>query len=284
MAAQAVAGPAPGPTFARMTFLPQLLFLPLLLALLLASCATTRPQTLNALRLAVDVPGVKQVRDSLFLDETEVANLHWLEYLHFVRRDSSDAFYRAQLPDSTAQPRLRGNVTKGVATGDTASYLRHPAYRYYPVVGITHAQATNYCRWRTAVVRQLMPGPAPHRARTAYAAAHRKLLAAYDVRATYRLPTPAEWELAASLPAAPNVPAARTALADINANAANSLGIRNLAGNVAELTALPSVVKGGSWFQPGVPTAADVRNSGPRAWLGFRCACDVEVQPKTLGR
>jgi formylglycine-generating enzyme required for sulfatase activity len=29
-------------------------------------------------------------------------------------------------------------------------YLRHPAYRDYPVVGINWLQASDYCAWRTA--------------------------------------------------------------------------------------------------------------------------------------
>ena len=270
-----------------MFVLPRLphIFAALLFAAVVAGCVGSKPQTLASLRQAAEAPGVKQVRDSLFLDETEVANLHWLEYLHFVRRDSSEAFYRSQLPDSTAQPRLRGSQRAGGARPDTAtSYLRHPAYRYYPVVGVSHGQAENYCRWRTAVVRRMMAGTAPQYPGNTYWTKHRKLLAAYTVRAQYRLPTPAEWELAASAPMPPAAAAEPTALADINAHAANSLGIRNLRGNVAELTALPSVVKGGSWFQPGVPVAADLRNAGPRAWVGFRCACEVAVQPKTPGR
>lgn len=247
----------------------------------LLSCAGAKPASVKALRQTVGAPGVKQVRDSLFLDETEVANLHWLEYLHFIRQDSTPTFYQSQLPDSTAQPRLRAGKPASGAKADTsaASYLRHPAYRYYPVVGITVAQAANYCRWRTAKVRQSIanlssPGG------SVYYAKHRKALARYDLTATYRLPTPAEWELAASAAAPqPEIPET-TALAEVMSHQANALGIRNLQGNVAELTALPSVIKGGSWLQPAVPVRADLANPGPKPWLGFRCACEVQLSPK----
>jgi len=242
-------------------------------------CTTAKPQPLNSLRLAVQAPGVKQVRDSLFLDETEVANIHWLEYLHFIRRDSSAAFYRSQLPDSLAVPQLR---KPGAPAADTvtAGYLRHPAYRYYPVVGITQAQASNYCRWRSATVQQRLQVPAGQPDQGRYAGPNRKRLSAYRVRVAYRLPTPAEWELAASASAPAPATPEPTALADINSHAPNQLGIRNLNGNVAELTALPSVIKGGSWKQPGVPFRADLPNPGPRPWLGFRCACEVLVTPR----
>jgi len=238
------------------------------------------------LRRAVGAPGVVQLRDSLFMDEAEVANLHWLEYLHFIRKDSSAAFFRSQLPDSTAQPRLRPAPKTGLASADTtaATYLFHPAYRYYPVVGVTYEQARNYCRWRTATVRQLRQAPTGQAGRSPYYAKHHKQLAGYDISATYRLPTPAEWELAAGRPATPGDTPQPTALAEINSHAANAFAIRNLSGNVAELTATPTVIKGGSWFQPNVPPQANLPNPGPRPWLGFRCACEVEVRPKGAGR
>lgn len=257
----------------------------LLLALAaLVGCATSRPLSRADLYRAVGAPGVRQLQDSLFLDEAEVANLHWLEYLHFVRRDSSAAFYRAQLPDSTAFPRLRLGQQPATAPTDS-SYLRYPGFRFYPVVGITAEQARNYCRWRTAVVRQSLQTPDAHRDHTTYYGKHRQLLARYDVTVTYRLPTPAEWELGASRPAPPVAhppsPAlAGPALAAIASDAPNGFGLHHLSDNVAEFTDAPVGVKGGSWFRPGVPPQATQPNPGPQGWLGFRCACVVAVRPK----
>ena len=37
---------------------------------------------------------------SFYMDETEVANVHYLEYLNAVQRDSSEEFYRRALPDT----------------------------------------------------------------------------------------------------------------------------------------------------------------------------------------
>ena len=253
------------------------------LALLLAACAPTRPLPRAARYRAVGAPGVRQVQDSLFMDETEVANIHWLEYLYFVRRDSGEAFYRAQLPDSAAYPRLRQARPAGSAATDTAaaSYLRYPGFRYFPVVGIGYAQATRYCRWRTAKVRELRLESFRRPVRDTYYGPRRKLLRTYDVDATYRLPTPAEWELAAQ-GAAPRAaipaPAVPVAVTD---GPANALGLHHLAGNVAEYTAGPATVKGGSWFRPDVPPRADPPNPGPRPWRGCRCACEVRARPRT---
>ena len=33
-------------------------------------------------------------------------------------------------------------------------YLRHPAYRDYPVVGVSWLQASDYCKWRTDRVNE----------------------------------------------------------------------------------------------------------------------------------
>ena len=38
---------------------------------------------------------------SFYMDETEVANIHWLEYLYYVQLDSSEEFYQSAIPDST---------------------------------------------------------------------------------------------------------------------------------------------------------------------------------------
>ena len=35
-------------------------------------------------------------------------------------------------------------------------YLRHPAYRDYPVVGVSWVQARDYCAWRTDRVNELI--------------------------------------------------------------------------------------------------------------------------------
>lgn len=272
------------PYLARMTHPFLRRGFPLVLTVcLLAACAGTRPLPRAALYRAVGAPGVRQVRDSLFIDETEVANIHWLEYLVFVRRDSGEAFYRSQLPDSAAYPRVRAARTAGAAPADTAapSYLRYPGFRYYPVVGISHAQAQAYCRWRTRMVGAQLADP--RRPGGTFYGPRRKLLARYDVTVTYALPTPAEWEMAAGAPAPATAAPGPAAPVEVYAGPAAAAGLRHLADNVAELTARSAVVKGGSWYRPGVPPAADQPNPGPRPWLGFRCACVLRVLPRSGG-
>jgi len=42
---------------------------------------------------------------SFYMDETEVANIHWLEYLHYVQLDSTREFFESALPDTTVWAR-----------------------------------------------------------------------------------------------------------------------------------------------------------------------------------
>jgi len=86
---------------------------------------------------------------SFYMDEAEVANIHWLEYLHYARKDSSEEFYQSALPDTTVWARELSFNDPYVDY-----YLRYPGFRYFPVVGVSWLQANDYCTWRTAKVNE----------------------------------------------------------------------------------------------------------------------------------
>lgn len=86
--------------------------------------------------------------ETFYMDETEIANVHWLEYLHYLRRESEQE-YTAALPDTLVWSRQFSFNDFYVE-----NYLRHPAFRFYPVVGVSWLQANEYCLWRTEVVRK----------------------------------------------------------------------------------------------------------------------------------
>ena len=85
---------------------------------------------------------------TFYLDMTEIANIHWLEYLSYVKRDSSETFYDNALPDTLVWKKELAFNTPYVD-----NYLRYPGFRYYPVVGISWHQATDYCRGSREAVK-----------------------------------------------------------------------------------------------------------------------------------
>ena len=92
---------------------------------------------------------------SFFMDETEVTNLMYMEYLDWLKRvfppedDNYKNIYPGALPDTLVwRNRLGYNETY------TNNYLRHPAYASYPVVGVNWIQAAEFSKWRTDRVNE----------------------------------------------------------------------------------------------------------------------------------
>jgi len=89
---------------------------------------------------------------NFYMDETEVSNLDYVEYLYWLSRvfgASHPQVYQKSLPDTLVWREKLGYNEPLVET-----YLRHPAYRNYPVVGVSWLQANDYCLWRTDRVNE----------------------------------------------------------------------------------------------------------------------------------
>ncbi|HXC05229.1 MAG TPA: SUMF1/EgtB/PvdO family nonheme iron enzyme [Bacteroidia bacterium] len=91
---------------------------------------------------------------SFYMDETEVRNLDYLEYLHWTGR-----VFGANYPEilSKALPDTLVWRSK-LAYNDpyVEYYLRHPSYRDYPVVGVNWLQCNDFCSWRTDRVNEFI--------------------------------------------------------------------------------------------------------------------------------
>lgn len=90
---------------------------------------------------------------SFYMDETEVTNSEYFLYLQNLHdlfppnEEQYKHIYNAALPDTLVWRRGLGNTDLL-----SESYLRHPAYDNYPVVGVNWLQANQYCSWRTNAI------------------------------------------------------------------------------------------------------------------------------------
>ena len=266
------------------------------------SCKNTEDGPRAKLKHAT--PGTNHLLGNLFIDETEVSNLTWREYMYWTKKvygDTSPQF-AFTLPDTLVWRNYLYDfkVSTNDDLGDIESlvylYMRHPEYSHFPVVGITYEQANAFCAWRTNRVNEAL-----------YVNKHKEVTFPIDSsilipkRVLFRLPEESEWEYAARA----GFDSSRYADKKTDKIYYNTLEVSyrredmesydrfipmleislqpdkynryHLIGNVAEMISTKGIAKGGSY----VHTLNDsyytkrIGYTKPNYWLGFRCVCEI---------
>lgn len=92
---------------------------------------------------------------SFYIDRTEVANIHYREYLFWLNKVFDPS-------DPVNQPIVEGALPDTMVWRSELSYneplvefyFRHPGFNNYPVVGVTWKQANDFCLWRSDRVNE----------------------------------------------------------------------------------------------------------------------------------
>ena len=256
----------------------------------------------------IQPPACVHLTRNVFIDEAEITNIDYQEFLFYVKRDSSEESFNKVVPQLK------------ISDYNDADYFTSPEYRFFPVVGLTHEQAKEYCKWRSYFVTKL------------YKTEYEK-----NVNFRFRLPTEIEWELAASngldkIKYKYGIENMLTVSYKVNPKASqflldkiqttknedeitkdiiqvglikdlpfnvrrelpyflqfntpyytysfyrNDYGIYNMIGNVAELVEEKGIVKGGSFREILSNSKITGRRNcnTPTDDIGFRCICEVE--------
>ncbi len=228
-------------------------------------------------------PGTVKINDSLYFDKYEINNLAWREMIAYINQIEKGGIKTSLLnPDSTV---WKDSIISDYYIPFEQAYSHHPSFNNYPVVGITYEQAGAYCEWRSKVVNERFT-----------------LKSHVNKKMKYRLPTIEEWEYAAAgklnLEQYPlgyektmykkYYKIGNVIYDNKNRNIVvytstvdgfypNKYGIKNMIGNVSEMTATKGISKGGNFTL--TLEESKIKNkqhyTKPEVWLGFRCVCEI---------
>ncbi|HYW94593.1 MAG TPA: SUMF1/EgtB/PvdO family nonheme iron enzyme [Bacteroidales bacterium] len=92
---------------------------------------------------------------SFYMDETEVRNIDYREYIYWLERVySSDIDPQRKIVNNALPDTLVWRDPMAYNEPYMDYYFRHPTFNQYPVVGVNWLQANDYCLWRTDRVNE----------------------------------------------------------------------------------------------------------------------------------
>jgi formylglycine-generating enzyme required for sulfatase activity len=247
------------------------------------------------------LPGMVQVDDSTYIDVKEVSVKEWATYAMMVDgAQRPDEAVLSMLPYRylfNSDPSRTTRTVKGwsrygwqVRFEVDKDSLRTRLLRYqteqylnYPIAGITSDQAQGYCAWLTKLNEER----------------HTWDEGQGEWEVVYAMPSPDHYDRLLSMADSSNGTCATFNYAcepcqpktdgreafihpgrevtPVYGYGPDRRGLYNLRGNVAEMTSVPGVAKGGSYAHPAKDALPGVvqRYEAPQLWLGFRCIARV---------
>jgi len=240
--------------------------------------------------------GMIAIDKTLFIDKTEVRNIDYMEYTHWIKqyKGENSVDYLKALPDTSQKIRVLFHGNNKIEEMKLVYYFWHPSHGNYPVVFITYEQAIDYCNWRADRINENI-----------YLQSNKSLIvkelpANIPQIFKYRLPTKDEWIRIAKqgidlrhgkkldkrnikykiieqimvtgnfLETGQNIPE------NVDNGIHNKIGYYNLYGNVAEMSNIKGIALGGYYGEKlaDYEFEKDYKYDSPRAWLGFRCVAE----------
>jgi formylglycine-generating enzyme required for sulfatase activity len=283
--------------------------------LLLLGCSTSNPlndSVRKQPKLLVQAPGVLWLKDNIYIDETEVTNFQYTEYVFWVQRHKPSS-YNIVLPDTSVWLDYFPQQTELYFV-----YLKHPGFRDYPVVGISYDQAVLYCKWRTDMVNCMLYNKKIGVKKWSFDSTFN-----YPKLVKYRLPTKEEWSYAAqagldntkyplglinlsddkgkpisntqelfNIEVYPHTNLSKTEKISyyklcptrfVKAATPNKYGLHDMTGNVSEIVNdnfvmglnFKTNITGQPLYEESYSLAMTKDFKKPENWIGFRCVCEV---------
>lgn len=232
--------------------------------------------------------------EGFFMSKKEVSNFNYQEYLDDLKKAGKMEEYRLALVDSA-----KWNSAYFKGDKYVQHYFNHKAYKYYPVVNLTHQQAEKYCEWLTQVWHDYTKNPSlvfrlPKRAEFLRAANGTSLYRPYawdspylrtqkgkmmanflqiDGGAITRDSITGKFKIVTNyFDPIGNGSEYADVTAPVESYFPNEFGIYNLNGNVSEMVFEQNIAVGGDWNSPGY----DIRNQSTKKFteanpmVGFR--------------
>jgi len=241
-------------------------------------------------------PGTVMLNDSFYVDKTPVRVIDYLEFLSAIKHSYSPKMHDtiAQLPKWGLNKGILEELQEAfawdsiyyetmltrswVVSGsdekfyDIDVHIKNPRFFDYPLINVNYMQVTEYCKWRTDMVKL-------HYATISNTEKQRRQ---YPMNLEYRLPNKKEWDEVLSLyfGSVGKLKEDDDKYDKMMYNVAlpyDNLNVFQYSSrNIAEMLDDFIVTTGFAWNEKfDLGSVSYIQFQEPTDWIGFRCVCEV---------